>query len=561
MMRISAAKLLWASSNRVKPLSNRLISTSRVVWQTEQNKSRDNKEQYDENQGPPPANIHAWAVGIFVGGVIFARYLHTTVNGEQPVKLTNDEIFESAGKRRDGLPQYRKSEVSVHDDDTKRIWVTYKHGVYDITDFVSKHPGAKNILMAAGGSLEPFWNLYAVHKDNAQVYQLLEEYRIGNLDMEDVKENEKLAAESDPYLMEPKKRNPGLLVKSQRPFNAETPLEVLAKHFYTPNDWFYVRNHLPTPDVSAKEYELDVSLEDGKGEKVFKLDDLKTKFQKVEVTSAIQCGGNRRAEMNEIKPIKGLMWKGGAIGNAKWGGVRLSDVLKDYDLTGIKHVQFEGYDEGSDGSPYGASIPIEKAMSGSVILAYEMNGETLPRDHGFPVRVVATGIVGARNVKWLRRIVLSHEESHSHWQRSDYKGFNPSIDWSNVDFSKSPAIQNMPVTSVICSSRLNKGKLELNGYAWAGGGNRVIRVDLTMDGGKTWFEGKIDQQADASEPGHFGWSLWSASVPVDKKAKEVEVWCKAVDSNYNSQPESFNNIWNLRGVNSNAYHRVKVAAS
>ena len=92
--------------------------------------------------------------------------------------------------------------------------------------------------------------------------------------------------------------------------------------------------------------------------------------------------------MNQIKEIKGLMWKGGAIGNAKWAGVRLSDVLKEYDLKGIKHVQFEGYDEGSDGSPYGASIPIAKAMSGDVILAYEMNGDTLPRDHGYPIRYI-----------------------------------------------------------------------------------------------------------------------------------------------------------------------------
>ena len=94
--------------------------------------------------------------------------------------------------------------------------------------------------------------------------------------------------------------------------------------------------------------------------------------------------------MNQIKEIKGLMWKGGAIGNAKWAGVRLSDVLKEYDLSGIKHVQFEGYDEGSDGSPYGASIPIAKAMSGDVILAYEMNGDTLPRDHGYPIRYILT---------------------------------------------------------------------------------------------------------------------------------------------------------------------------
>ena len=240
-----------------------------------------------------------------------------------------------------------------------------------------------------------------------QVYALLEEYRIGNLNSEDVKENDQLASENDPYLMEPK-RNPGLVVNKAKPFNAETPLEVLDKHFYTPNEWFYIRSHLPTPDVTADDYELECTFEDGKDEKVFSLSDLKTKFQKVEMASTIQCGGNRRAEMNEVKPIKGLMWKGGAIGNAKWGGVRLSDILKDYNLDGIKHVWFEGYDEGSDGEPYGASIPIGKAISGDVLLAYEMNDEDLPRDHGYPIRVVATGIVGARNVKWLRRIVLRH---------------------------------------------------------------------------------------------------------------------------------------------------------
>merc|ERR1711976_1151140 len=107
-------------------------------------------------------------------------------------------------------------------------------------------------------------------------------------------------------------------------------------------------------------------------------------------------------------------------------------------------------------------------------LAYEMNGEVLPRDHGYPFRIVATGTVGARNVKWLKRIVLSQEESHSHWQRSDYKGFNPSIDWSNVDFTKSPAVQNMPVTSVICKSQVVNSQLEFSCYAWAGGGSRII---------------------------------------------------------------------------------------
>ena len=98
------------------------------------------------------------------------------------------------------------------------------------------------------------------------------------------------------------------------------------------------------------------------------------------------------------------------------------------------------------------------------------------------------------NVKWLKRIVLSKEESHSHWQRNDYKGFNPNVDWDTVDFTKSPAVQSMPITSVICESKVDKakGQIELKGYAWAGGGNRVIRIDLTTDEGQNWCEGKFE---------------------------------------------------------------------
>ena len=132
------------------------------------------------------------------------------------------------------------------------------------------------------------------------------------------------------------------------------------------------------------------------------------------------------------------------------------------------------------------------------------------------------------------------------------------MDWSNADFTKSPSIQNMPITSVICDTKVKRGKIHLKGYAWAGGGNRVIRVDLTADGGETWHEAVIEKQEDNVEPKHFGWSIWKAEIPLAKGKKDVEVWCKAVDSDYNSQPESFKNIWNLRGLNANAYHRVKV---
>lgn len=217
---------------------------------------------------------------------------------------------------------------------------------------------------------------------------------------------------------------------------------------------FYVRNHLPVPDIKEQDYTLEVS---GLGVKTkkFTLKDLK-KFPKHSVKAALQCAGNRRSEMVQVKPVKGLRWNHAAIGNAKWSGARLQDVLKACGYKGhpeVEHVQFEGYDTGPDGMPYGGSVPAHKVFDPSreVLLAYEMNDKELSRDHGYPVRVIIPGVVGARNVKWLSKIILSDEESYSFWQTSDYKGFNPSTDWDTVDFSASPAIQDLPVNSAICT--------------------------------------------------------------------------------------------------------------
>lgn len=205
---------------------------------------------------------------------------------------------------------------------------------------------------------------------------------------------------------------------------------------------------------------------------------------------------------------------------------------------------------------------------GDVILAYEMNGAPLSRDHGYPLRVIVPGVVGARNVKWLGRIIISTKESDSHWQQMDYKGFSPSIDWDTVDFLKSPAIQNMPVTSAICSPsngdsvRVVGGFVIVKGYAWSGGGNKIVRIDVTADGGETWHVAELEQDnADLSTVStgrHWSWTLWTAKIPVPKGMSSVEIWSKAVDSSYNVQPESFENTWNLRGMLSNAYSRIKV---
>jgi len=312
------------------------------------------------------------------------------------------------------------------------------------------------------------------------------------------------------------------------------------------------------------------------------LQDLKTKFPKHTVTATIQCGGNRRKEMKAAKPLKGLEWRGGAIGNAVWSGALLSEVLASAgfrmeECEAARHVIFEGLDVEPDNSLFGGSITIEKATDprGDVLLAYEMNGQPLPRDHGYPVRAVVPGVVGARNVKWLTRVEVSEEESESHHQRGDYKGFNPSVDFATADWKNAESIQDMPVTSAICSCRAIPGDpshVIVSGYAWAGGGRKIIRVDLTGDGGQTWSQAGRLEQEQARHPRHWGWTLWEGRVqvtpgqgleahhvtPAIQVGEGGEVWSKAVDSSFNVQPESFLNIWNLRGMLSNAYSRVPV---
>ncbi|XP_017889774.1 sulfite oxidase [Ceratina calcarata] len=547
------------------PQSLRIRSVSPVVscvrCYAETSTRRISYENENTNQNNSESNSRRrYAAFVTVAASMLGLYYYTS--HKKVCALTKNPV--ECGEYRADLKTYSMQEVSKHDNKENGIWITFRRGVYNITDFVDKHPGGPSkIIMAAGGSIEPFWTIFANH-NRKEIYELLETMRIGNISENDVISD--VSNEHDPYAREPV-RHKALKVNGQKPFCAEPPPSLLIESFVTPVELFYVRNHLPVPELDSESYALELATEEST-RKTLKLEDIK-KYPKHTITSVVMCGGNRRSEMAAEKPLKGLTWGVGAVGNAVWTGTKLCDILRDLGINedDYDHVQFEGYDLDPSGTPYGASIPIGRAMDpkADVILAYEMNGQSIPRDHGFPIRVIVPGVVGARNVKWLAKIIVSKKESPSQWQQGDYKVFSPSTDWDNVDFSKAPAIQEMPVISAICKPeplenvKVVNGKINVKGYAWSGGGRKIVRVDVTNDQGETWHTANLDaEDTNAKDGRHWSWTLWSIDLPVQKGWKETEIWAKAVDASYNVQPETVKNIWNLRGFLCNAYHKIKV---
>ncbi|KAI1324676.1 Oxidoreductase, molybdopterin-binding domain-containing protein [Xylariaceae sp. FL0255] len=497
----------------------------------------------------------------------------------------------------DPLPRYRLCEIKEHGPKSERPWVIYGDKVYDITEWIPAHPGGEVILRAAGGSIEPYWDIFAIHKTQ-YVRDILEQYVVGRVDAKDLHNGRPLQDHiEDPFVSDPD-RDPRLRRITQKPCNAETPGDDLADSFLTPNETFYVRNHMWVPVINedeANQHAITIELPDG-GVRVYSIGELKERFKQHSVTAVLQCSGNRRNDMTRhAQKTNGLQWTVGAISCAKWEGVRLRDVLADAGLNmsdpgeDAQHVQFSGLEA------YGASIPIEAAIDprGDVLLAFRMNDELLPRDHGFPVRVVVPGTVAARAVKWVSKIVVSDEESTTSWQRKDYKCFGPNE--VKQDWDKYKSIQVMPITSAITRTRLKSIEeiatgmtpttsfsssstsstsiatstessspriVQLEGYAYSGGGREIQRVDISLDGGTTWDQARlIDDTVHEKGAKTWCWKRWTyesvlPDIPTSTSTDKTTFVVKATDDAYNTQPESHKSIYNLRGNLATAWHRV-----
>ncbi|NNN30005.1 sulfite oxidase [Streptomyces sp. S3(2020)] len=322
--------------------------------------------------------------------------------------------------------------------------------------------------------------------------------------------------------------------------NAETRFDALGDTgYHTPVDRFFVRNHTSTPVIDATDWTLTVhgdGLVHG-GSVEFTLDDLK-KLPAVSRSVFVECAGNGRSffSTQQGQTVTGTAWTLGAIGTARWRGVRLADVLKRAGLgRAAVDVLPRGLDPDyvtADGTNLGRvrrPLPLSKALD-DVLLAYEMNGEPLPYDHGHPVRVLVPSWIGIASIKWVGDIEVSAQPLYSPWNTDFYRLFGASY----------PSGGSAPLTRQTVKSAwelawgasLDAGHAHrLTGRSWSGAGG-IVRVDVSTDGGQRWRRARLHDAAHRD-----GWVRWSTDWRPPAPGA-YSLLARATDSAGRTQPDT-----------------------
>lgn len=319
--------------------------------------------------------------------------------------------------------------------------------------------------------------------------------------------------------------------------NAETNFAALRSTGHlTPASHFFVRNHTATPQIAAADWKLTVWGSGLRGPAVeFGYDDLRA-LPSVTRTAFVECAGNGRSyyTTQQNQQVSGTAWTLGAIGVGRWRGVRLADVLRRAGLTaGAVDILPRGLDaevisEGTNLGRVRRPLPVAKALD-DVLLAYEMNGEPLPPDHGFPVRLIVPSWVGISNIKWLGDIEVSDEPLVSPWNTTLYRLFGDNY----------PPEGSAPLTRQTLKSafELAQGatvtagqKQVLTGRSWSGGAP-VRSVEISTDGGTHWHHARL-----RDTPRRGDWVRWSAEW-VPREPGPAVLLARATDSSGRRQPE------------------------
>jgi sulfite oxidase len=336
------------------------------------------------------------------------------------------------------------------------------------------------------------------------------------------------------------------------------PWPVSADHFITPSSRFFTRSHAPVPAVDPATWRLRVEgLVQQDAE--LSLNDLADSFSQRHVTATMVCAGLRREEFLSLGPLPGeLPWGPEPISTGRWSGVPLADLLRAVGCSpGARHVELMGLDQVERQGArfgFGGSIDLDKALSGDVLLATALNGQPLPASHGFPVRAVVPGWIGARSVKWLARIALRDAPSDNYFQAKAYRFQRTANPDDPRDVSQGTMLTEIPVNSVIVSPAgaevVRAGRVTVKGWAIGTGGRPLIAVELSPDAGESWVTAAITAAGE-----RWTWSFWKAELTLPRGRHVLAARATDRDS---SQPATVNETWNVKGYNNNAWHRVPV---
>lgn len=345
-----------------------------------------------------------------------------------------------------------------------------------------------------------------------------------------------------------------LIVRSENPQDLETPPELLTT-WITPNDLFYVRSHMYTPKVELADWRLQI---DGLVNQniTLKLDDLK-RFPGSTQVVTLECSGNGRAFYDP--PVAGAQWEKGAVGNARWNGARLSDVLKRAGIKPeAKFLTIDGADTPMGKMPdFVRSIPIEKALHPDTLLAYEMNGETIPIAHGFPLRLIVPGWTGNNNVKWVTHLTLTDKPDEGFFMKTAYKKPNIAVaPGGTADPSTMVSLTGLAVKSFITSPKPNSqfkpGPVTATGVAYAGEQD-IAAVDISTDLGRSWKPATLGK-----DKAKYAWRLWEYTWKATEPGS-ILIMSRATDSAGRVQPVVQD--WNPPGYLWNVVDRVRIAIS
>ena len=333
----------------------------------------------------------------------------------------------------------------------------------------------------------------------------------------------------------------GRIVRSESPLNLEMPFSSVDS-FITPPKSFYVRTRFPIPVIDRNAWQLYV---EGEVEKSFAInfEELMT-LEPVTIPVTLECAGNNR---NFLEPkVKGVQWHLGAVGNAEWIGVRLSALL---DRAAPKpngcEIVLEGADHGVLEDPksppgelkFARSIPLEKARR-DVLLAYKMNGDDLPPEHGFPLRAIVPGWYAMASVKWLQRIIVIDRPFNGYYQTIDYAY------WKRTEYAHWERGENIaeltPLTEMQVKAEIarpEKGetvpantRLRIHGAAWASDAE-IAKVELSTDGGKTWNDAELLGRSSLN-----AWRLWEYNWQTPAQSGKQTLIARATDSVGRTQP-------------------------